>query len=193
MADRGATFISTRIWFVTEPGTTNLGESWRATFPMADQEETNLRTYVQDVAKIVGSGRNRLRLDVGMLWLGAADYTRGDLASGLGWTPLTPDVFTSRAELTTDKLLDAVTNVLRPDGVPVVDTIYMEAEVMIGAKANQEWFLTTPYPRFVSRVSAAGFKPAVYFITATSASDQPLTGGYVDSDFPILNGHRTMF
>jgi hypothetical protein len=44
MADRGATTISTRIWFVTEPGTTNFGETWRATFPMTDQEQSNLRT-----------------------------------------------------------------------------------------------------------------------------------------------------
>jgi hypothetical protein len=128
-----------------------------------------------------------------MLWLGAADYTQGDLTSGLGWTPLTPTVFTTRLEQTTDKLLDAVTNVLRPDGAPVVDTIYMEGEVMIGAKANQDWFLATHYPRFVSRVSAAGFNPAVYFITATFLNDQPLAPGYIDASFPILNGHRTMF
>ena len=193
MVDRGATVFSTRIWFVTEPGTTNFGEAWRATFPMTDQEQANLHLYAQDVAKLIGSGGNRPRLDICMLWLGAADYTRGDLTSGLGWTPLTPAVFTARVEQTTDKLLDAVTNVLRPDGVPVVDIIYMEGEVMIGAKANQDWFLTTHYPRFVSRVSAAGFNPAVYFITATFLNDQPLAPGYVDADFPILDGHRTMY
>jgi hypothetical protein len=193
MADRGATLISTRIWFVTEPGTTNFGDAWRATFPMSDQEQANLHAYAQDVAKIIGSGGNRPRLVLCMLWLGAADYTRGDLINGLGFTPLTPDVFTSRVEQTTDKLLDAVTGVLRPDGVPVVETIYMEGEVMIGAKANQEWFLTNHYPRFVSRVSAAGFQPAVYFLAAASLNDQPLTPGYVDANLPILNGHRTMY
>jgi hypothetical protein len=77
MADRGATVISTRIWFVTEPGTTNFGETWRATFPMSDQEQANLRAYAQDVAAIQGSGGNRLRLDLCFLWLGAADYTKG--------------------------------------------------------------------------------------------------------------------
>jgi hypothetical protein len=193
MVDRGATLISTRIWFVTEPGTTNFGDAWRATFPMTDQEQTNLHTYTQDVAKLIGSGGNRPRLDICMLWLGAADYTRGDLVNGLGFTPLTPDVFTSRVELTTDKLLDGVTGVLRPDGVPIVETIYMEGEVMIGAKANQQWFLTTHYPRFASRVSAAGFQPAVYFLAVASLNDQPLAPGYVDADFPILNGHRTMY
>jgi hypothetical protein len=194
MVDRGATVFSTRVWFVNEPGeVVGPQDAWRATFPMTDQEEANLRLYAQDVAKLIGSGGNRPRLDICMLWLGAADYTRGDLTSGLGWTPLTPTVFTTRVEQTTDKLLDAVTNVLRPDGVPVVDTIYMEGEVTIGAKANQDWFLTTHYPRFVSRVSAAGFNPAVYFITATFLNDQPLAPGYVDANFPILNGHRTMF
>jgi hypothetical protein len=33
MADRGATVISTRTWLVTEPGTSDFGENWRATFP----------------------------------------------------------------------------------------------------------------------------------------------------------------
>ena len=193
MVDRGATVISTRIWMVTEPGTTNFGESWRATFPLTSLEETNLQSYAKDVAKLIGSGGNRPRLDIGLLWLGAADYTMGNPTSGLGSTPISATEFTSRVAQTTDAVLDAVTNVLRPDGVPVVDTIYMEGEVMIGAKANQDWFMTTHYPRFVSRVSAAGFKPSVYFQTATAASDQPLTPGYVDADFPILDGHRTMY
>jgi hypothetical protein len=193
MADRGATVISTRIWLVTEPGTTNFGESWRATFPLASQEATNLQSYAKDVANIVGSGGNRPRLDIGLLYLGAADYTMGNPTSGLGSTPISATVFTSRVEQTTDAVLNAVTNVLRPDGVPVVDTIYMEGEVMIGAKANQDWFMTTHYPRFVSRVSAAGFKPSVYFLAVMTASDQPLAPGYVDADFPILDGHKTMF
>jgi hypothetical protein len=93
MADRGATVISTRLWFVTEPGTSNFGESWRATFPMTDQEQANLRTYAQDVASIQGTGGNRLRLDICLMWLGAADYTRGDLTNGLGWTPIHPRGF----------------------------------------------------------------------------------------------------
>ena len=192
MADRGATVISTRIWFVTEPGTTNFGETWRATFPMTDQEEANLRTYAQDVAVIQGSGGNRLRLEIGLLWLGAADYTRGDPVAGLGWTPISATEFTSRVELTTDKVLNAVTDVKRPDGQVLVDTIYMEGEVMIGAKANQDWFLTTHYPRFVSRVSQAGFNPAVYFIAAATQAEV-LDDTYTDVLYPILNGHRSMF
>ena len=49
--------ISTRIWFVTEPGTTNFGETYRATFPMTDQEAAKLHAYAQDVAAIQRRGR----------------------------------------------------------------------------------------------------------------------------------------
>jgi len=65
--------ISTRL-FVTEPGTSAGGETWRLTFPMSAQEEANLRAYAQDVAAIVGPDGQRLRLDLCLLWLGAADY-----------------------------------------------------------------------------------------------------------------------
>jgi len=105
MADRGATVISTRIWFVTEPGTSNFGDTWRATFPITDQEAANLHVYAQDVAAIQGSGGNRLRLHLCFLWLGAADYTMGTPSTGLGFTPITGDVFTSRLQTTTDKVL----------------------------------------------------------------------------------------
>ncbi len=192
MADRGATVISTRIWLVTEPGTTDFGDTWRATFPLSDQEKSNLRAYAQDVAAVRGAAGNRLRLDLCLFWLGAADYTRGTLTTGLGWTPLKPAEFTRRAEVTTDRVIAAVSGVKRPDGVAVVDTIYMDGEVMIGAKANQDWFLRTHYPRFVERVSAAGFRPSLYF----GASDTVyayLTPGYTDVDYAILDGHRSMF
>jgi hypothetical protein len=71
--------------------------------------------------------------------------------------------------------------------------VYLLSELQIGAVPNQDWLRTTHYPRFVSRVSAAGFKPSVYFTAATGANDQPLAPGYVDADFPILNGHRSMY
>ena len=198
MADRGATFVSTRIWLVTEPGTTNFGETWRATFPLSDQEETNLHAYAQDVAGVVGSGGNRLRLDLCLLWLGAADYTRGTPATGLGFTPVSAAVYTSRVETTTDKVLSAVSGVIRPDGVPVVRIIYLNGEVMIAApgetppKANEDWFMTTHYPRFVSAVQAAGFTPSVYFIVSDTQADI-MTPGYVDAVYPALNGHRSAF
>jgi hypothetical protein len=192
MADRGATVICTNIWFVTEPGTSDFGETWRSTFPMSDQEQANLRAYTQDVAAVVGSGGDRLRLEIALRWLGAADYLQGSPTTGIGSTPITATEFTARVESTTDNVLAAVSNVARPDGVSVVNTIYLDGEIMVGAKANQEWFLVTHYPRFVSRVSQAGFQPAVYFIAETGQA-QVLDDGYVDELYPILNGHISMF
>jgi hypothetical protein len=192
MADHGATTISTRIWLVTEPGTTDFGETWRATFPMTDREAGNLRNYAADVAAVRGIAGNRLRLDVCLLWLGAADYTMGSPSSGLGYFSISGAQFTSRLQTTTDKVLAAVSGVTRPDGVPVVNLIYLNGEVMIGYKANEDWFMTTQYPRFVSVVTRAGFTPAVYFIVADT-QDHVLQDDYVDSDYPILNDHRSMF
>jgi len=159
---------------------------------MSDPEAANLHTYAQDVAGIQGSGGNRLRLDLCFLWLGAADYTMGTPSTGLGFTPVSGAVFTSRLQTTTDKVLAAVTGVNRPDGVPVVDIIYLNGEVMVGAKANEDWFMTTHYPRFVSVVKQAGFTPAVYFIVADTEADV-LQNNYVDAQYPILNNHRSMF
>jgi hypothetical protein len=180
------------MWFVTEPGTTNFGETYRAGFPMTDQEAANLHTYAQDLAAIQGAGGNRLRLNLCFLWLGSADYTMGTPSTGLGFTPISGAVFTSRLQTTTDKVLAAVAGVNRPDAVPIVDKIYLNGEVMIGAKANEDWFMTTHYPRFVSVVKQAGFTPAVYFIVADSEQDV-LQNDYVDVDYPILNNHRSMF
>jgi len=192
MADRGASIISTRIWLVTEPGTSNFGETWRATFPLTDQEQTNLHTYAQDVAAIQGVGGNRLQLDICLLWLGASDYSIGTPSTGLGYTPVSADVFTSRVEVTTDKVLAAVSGVDRPDGIPVVHIIYMDGGLLIGATANEEWFMTTHYPRFVSVVAQAGLTPAVYFSVTDTEADV-LQNNYIDAQYPILNNHRSMF
>jgi hypothetical protein len=95
-------------------------------------------------------------------------------------------------------VLAAVKGVNRPDGVPIVDIIYLNGEVMIAApgetppKANEDWFMTTHYPRFVSAVTQAGFTPAVYFIVADT-QDDVLQNPYNDVLYPILNNHRSMF
>jgi len=198
MADRGATLISTRLWLVLEPGTPNTQGAWALTFPMTDREQANLHTYATDVAGIVGSGGNRLRLDLCLLWLGAADYTVGSPAAGLGSTPVSAATYTSRVEATTDAVLAAVNGVSRPDGAAVVDIIYLNGEVMIAApgeaqpKANEGWFMTTFYPRFVQAVQQAEFTPSVYFDISDTQADY-LTFGYVDVTYPELNGHRSMY
>jgi hypothetical protein len=205
MADRGATLISTRIWFMREPGTTVYSDASATTFPMSDQEQANLRTYAQDVAAIQGSGGNRLQLDVDLLWLAAADYTKGSPATGLGYTPGYPPIsaseFTSRVELTTDKVLIAISGVNRPDGVPVARMVYLEGGVMLGLATpndpppvpNQDWFMSTHYPRFVSKVLAAGFQPSVYFVVGYDSQDSIFDNTWVDPMYPVLNGRRSMY
>ena len=191
MADRGATFINTMIWFVTPPGETNFGETWRATFPMTDQEAANLRAYTEDIATIQGASGNRLRLDITLAWLGAADYTMGSPATGLGSRNLSASEFSARVATTSDKVLAAVSDVTRPDNVPLIGTIFFEAEVMIGAKANEDWFLSTNYPGFVSAASQHGIQPAVYFL-AEGSQAIVLDNGYTDPVDPILDAHRSV-
>jgi len=198
MADRGATFIHTMIWPTTEPGTTDFGETYRATFPLTDQEAANLRAYAQDVAAIRGAGGNRLLLDIAFGWLGAADYTRGSPATGLGWFNLSAAEFSARLATTTDKVLAAVSDVTRPDGLRLVNRIFFDTEILIPApgepngKPNEGWLLTANYPRFVSVVSAKGIQPAVYF-DAGGEQREALDNSYIDAVYPILNGHRSMF
>jgi hypothetical protein len=192
IADKGATFVSLRIWFVTEPGTPS-ALHWEATFPISDQETLNLHQYAEDIASIQSKiDGHRLHLDVCLLWLGAADYTIGNPTDGLGYSNLSASEFTSRVNKTMDNVLQALSNVRHSDGTLLVQTIYMEGEVMIGAKKNQEWFLTTHYPRFIQIVTNAGFIPAVYFII-DGMEEHILEADYIDAQFPALNGHRSMY
>jgi hypothetical protein len=198
MADRGATFLHTSIWFVTYPGATNFGQTWRATFPMTDQEAANLGAYAQDVAVIQGAEGNRLRLDIALEWLGASDYTIGSPTTGLGYNKdLSATEFISRIKTTTGKVLAAVSNVSRPDGVRVVDTIFFDDEVLIAGpgetdgKANELWFLTNNYPQFISDATRAGIRPSVYFLVDGNQNNV-FDSTYVNSLYPILDGHRSM-
>src|SRR5579859_2285512 len=128
MADRGATLMHTRVWMVNNPGDNSfMGLSYREFFPLSDQEAANLRAYAQDVAAVRGASANRLRLDICLLWLGAADYTIGSPTTGLGYFQnITASDYISRVATTTDKVLAAVSDIVRPDGVRVVDTLYLD-------------------------------------------------------------------
>ena len=195
MVDRGATFIHTSMWVAKQPGQPCSSHA-QVTFPMTDQEASNLRAYAQDVAAIQSAAGSRLRLDLALMWGGTSDYTVGSPSTGLGSPAISATDFVSRIQTTTDKVLTAVSDVTRPDGIRLVDTLFFDYEVTTGNssnnKANEDWLLTTNYPRFVSVVSAAGLRPAVYFIADGDQSDV-LDGAWVDPDYPILNGHRSMF
>jgi hypothetical protein len=74
----------------------------------------------------------------------------------------------------------------------VVSTVYLAAEVMIGAKPNEDQFLRDVYPYFVQQSQAAGVLPSLYFLV--EAHDQVvLDEGFVDDQYPILNGHRPLY
>jgi hypothetical protein len=192
MADRGANFLCLSIWLVAEPGhKTDL--HWEATFPISDQETLNLHQYAEDVASIQSKiDGHRLHLDVAFGWLGAADYQMGNPIDGFGYSNLSAAEFTSRVNKTMDNVVQALSNVRHPDGTLLVQTIYLDGEIMIGAKKNQEWFLTTQYPRFVQIMANAGFSPAVYFIV-DGMEAHILEADYIDALFPALNGHRSMY
>ncbi|PYO66539.1 MAG: hypothetical protein DMD69_13620 [Gemmatimonadetes bacterium] len=73
----------------------------------------------------------------------------------------------------------------------MVDTIFFDPEVMIGAKANEDWFLSTNYPRFVSVTSQHGIRPSVYFLAEANQAIA-FDDGYTDPVDPILDGHRSV-
>jgi len=192
IVDRGANFVSLRIWLVADPGPPST-DTWRATFPLSARETDNLHQYAEDVASTQSTiDGHRLHLDVCLFWLGAADYTIGNPIDGLGYSHLNASEFTSRVEMTINSVLQAIGNVTRPDGVLVVQTVYLEGEVMIGAKANQDCFLLTHYPRFLRLVANAGFTPSIYFLV-DALEEHVLQEDYIDPQFPALNGHRSMY
>ncbi|UJR20054.1 hypothetical protein I4U23_023188 [Adineta vaga] len=192
MADRGARFLTLDIWFGNEPGT-KTNQYWLATFPISEQEHINLNRYAEDVASIQSHVDNhRLRLNIALFWLGAADYRTGNVTVGFGPDHLNVTEFTARVENTTDSILAAIANVRNPDGILVVERVYLDYEVMIGAKANQDWFLSTHYPRFLTTIAAAGFTPTIYFLVDAREAII-LEASYIDPQYPALNGHRSMY
>ncbi len=192
MADRGAKKISTRIWLAAAPGVALDGWTSISTFPLTDREQNNLHIYAQDVAAIQGAKGNRLRLDLCFLFNGIGDYTTGSPVAGLGTSKNIPaDEFTSRLKASTQKVLAAIKDVMRADGVMVVDRFYLNGEINV-ARTNEDWFLTTQYIPFINLVRAAGFTPSLYFIV-NDTQEHILQDDYIDSLYPALNHHRSMF
>ncbi len=192
MAERGATVISTRIWLVVSPGRPDHGETWRAHFPLSEQEAKNLRQYAQDVAAVSTSRGTSLRLDLCFLWLGSARYSDGTPETGLGSMNLPAEEFTRRVRLSVDRLIDAVKDIRGKDGTLVVHRLYLDGEVNTFGRKNQDWFLIQHYPDFVTRVKAAGFEPSLYFIVVQTA-EKAMDNAYRDSHYPALHGRRPMF
>jgi hypothetical protein len=192
MADRGASVIKHSIWMVTSPGNPDYGEAWRSHFPISSQESVNLRAFAQDVASTQAVDGRRLKLDLTLLWLGVADFQKGSPSTGLGYEKLPAAEFTSRVNQTVSSVVEAVKDVLRPDQRRVVETVYFNGEVMIGAKLNEQWFLKTHYPNFHQLARNAGLQPSLYFFALASEADV-LKDSFVDPAYPVLNSHRSMY
>ena len=151
----------------------------------------NLRQYAEDVAAIQAADGHRLTLDVVLLQQSASDYSQGTPSSTLGQENLAPRDFLNKWVASYQGVIDAVCDVARPDGVKVADRAYLSGEVMIGIKANEDWFFKQVYPDFVSYAKSKGVTPTTYFNAWTVERDI-LNDGFVDGDYPILNGHCSM-
>jgi hypothetical protein len=192
MADRGASVIKTGVWLVDADQSRVQTEKWRWHFPPNVRELANLRLFAQDVAAVVASDGRRLRLELTTNPQWASVYYVGSPTTTLGYMNLAPEVWKNHWITTYQTVIDAVHDIIRPDGVQVVERVYLEGEIMVGARANTEWFLQQIYPGFVSYAMARGLKPSLYFNMGGSEAEL-LDDGFVDGTYPILSGHRSMY
>lgn len=187
IADAGSSIVKTMLWQVGTPFA-----SWQVSFPLADQDLSNIQMYAQDVAMTRRPDGGYLGLQLVMQWLGCADYTSGSATTVVGhceysWTEFTADARTSIAAL-----VQQVADVRDPDGRRVVRKLYLESEVMIGAKPNQDRFLLDLYPYFMDETTRAGLDGSIYFMIVPAEADI-LDDSYMDVEYPVLAGHKSLF
>jgi hypothetical protein len=191
MAAAGADLLKTALWFVGGIETTTKN-AIQHRFPISQQELMNIRAYVTDVAGIhTRSGRPlHVQLAFGYLW--CADYTFGDASTGVGQCNLPWSTFVANTKQSVLAILQTVAEIRATDGTPVVERIYLDGEVMVGAKKNQEQFLKDLWPWFVTTAAGLGLKGSLYFITA-AFTEQALDSTYRDSAYPEINGRLSLY
>jgi hypothetical protein len=187
MALAGAGVIKTTLWVV---GRGN--ESWRLSFPLSNQELANIESYARDVAATPRPGGGYLSLGLTLAWLGCAEYTVGSPSGTVGRCRLTWNAFKANAESTIDSVVQRVGGIVRPDGRKVVSKIYLDLEVMVGAKPNQDRFLRDLYPFFLARTAQAGLDGSIYFLVTPSEA-QVINDRYEDAEHPVLSGRLSLF
>lgn len=192
MAHAGVSVVKTMLWQVGGGANTRRREPWRLSFPLSAQELSNIQSYAQDVAMTRRPDGGYLRLQLGMLWLGCANYTRGSIETGVGDCSYAWRTFTAYARLSIASLVQRVAAVRDPDGQQAVSKLYLEGEVMIGAKPNQDTFLLDLYPYFLEATAAAGLDGSIYFVILPKEADI-LDDAYVDARHPVLNGHKSLY
>jgi hypothetical protein len=188
MANSGASVVKTTLWQVG--GSVN--ESWRLSFPLSNQELQNIQRYTADVAATRRPNGSYLDLQLTLAWLGCADYTLGSPSTRVGYCNYSWGTFADYAEESIYDLVWHIAGITRPDGREAVSKLYLELEVMIGAKANQDSFLFELYPFFLDEASQAGLDGSIYFM-ATPSEAEILDNGYQDAVYPELDGHRSMY
>jgi hypothetical protein len=187
IADAGSSIVKTALWQVGTPFA-----SWQVSFPLTDQDLSSIQMYAQDVAMTRRPDGGYLGLQLSMQWVGCADYTHGSADAIVGdceysWTEFTADARTSIAAL-----IQRVADVRDPDGRRVVRKLYLESEVMIGAKPNQDRFLLDIYPYFMDETTRAGLDGSIYFMIVPSEADI-LDDSFIDVEYPVLSGHKSLF
>jgi hypothetical protein len=187
MADAGATVVKTVLWQVGSSS-----ESWQLSFPLSPQELANIGTYANDVGNTRRTDGGYLDLQLSIGWLGCADYTLVLQPGTVGYCHYSWSEFTALARESLTALVQRLAGIVRPDGRKSVGRLHLELEVMIGARENQDRFLLETYPFFMSLSSQAGLTGSIYF-AATSDESDILDDAYVDSDYPVLNGHKSLF
>jgi hypothetical protein len=187
MADSGASVVKTTLWQVGVPTS-----SWQLSFPLADQELSNIETYARDVAMTRRRDGGYLQLQLTLQWLGCADYTLGSSDTTVGYCAYPWQTFTAHARESISALVQRIAGITRPDGRQVVAKLYLDGEVMVGAKPNQDRFLLDLYPYFLNETTEARLDGSIYFAAVASEADI-LDNGYVDNRYPVLDGHKSLY
>jgi hypothetical protein len=187
MANSGASVVKTMLWQVGDHV-----KPWHLSFPLSIQELSNVARYVQDVAATRRPDGGYLDAQIGLVWIGCSDYTRGSPRTTVGYCHYPWSIFTAYAQQSISELAQRLGEITRPDGARAVSKLYLELEVMVGAKANQDRFLVDVYPGFLDTTRRAGLDGSMYFsIVPEEASI--LSNDYVDDLYPVLNGHRSLY
>ena len=191
MANSGVSIIKTTIWLVS-PNLPSSSPKWEMGFPLSSQELQNIRQYTQDVASIQAKDGHHLDLYFNFGWLWCAEFATGSITTTVGHCNFTWPQFIDKAKQSYTGLINNVSDIKGLDGQKEVKMIYLDGEVMVGAKPNQENFLTDLYPDFVSKANAAGITPSLYFLVVGEEASI-LDNGFTDGQYPAINGHKSMF
>lgn len=193
MADAGASIIKTTLWQVQDVETyADPNENWRLAFPLSPQDLTNISAYARDVAATQAADGHRLSLQITLQWLGCADFHISNDDGTVTWCRYSWADFLALARQSINNALDVLAPVLRPDGVKVLDVVYLIGEAAIGAHPNLDRFLVDLYPDFLARSNALGLNGSLYFIIA-GAEEEVFDDGFSDGAYPAINGHRSLF